>query len=159
MHALKLADTSQFETLEAAVRETQRGRAFLDEHARRRRTEDTDRVLDAIARLSEAQHERVATSHLDVLRRELETMAASIAQTRREVAAIKPNTAGYNRIGDATEELDFVVRSTERATAEILTAAEGIQSIAGDLRSTGAQAAFCDEIGRASCRERVCQYV
>jgi chemotaxis regulatin CheY-phosphate phosphatase CheZ len=73
-------------------------------------------------------------------------MAASIAQTRLEIAAIKPETSGNNRIIQATEELDFVVRSTERATAEILTAAEGIQTIAGDLRGKGADGAACDEL-------------
>ena len=73
-------------------------------------------------------------------------MSASIAQTRREIAAIKPETSGNNRIVQATEELDFVVRSTERATAEILTAAEGIQTIAGDLKTKGAETAVCDEL-------------
>jgi chemotaxis regulatin CheY-phosphate phosphatase CheZ len=143
MHALKLADAGQLDLLERAVRETARGRAFLDAYARRLRAEDTDRVLNAIARLGD---ERTSTGQLDVLRRELEMMAASIAQTRREIAAIKPEAAGNNRIVEATEELDFIVRSTERATAEILTAAEGIQSIAGDLRSTGAQISFCDDL-------------
>lgn len=146
MHALKLDPADEFHTLESAVRQTARGRAFLDEYARRLRAAETDRILAAIDRLADLQNERAATSHLDVLRRELEMMAASIAQTRREIAAIKPESSGNNRIVQATEELDFVVRSTERATAEILTAAEGIQTIAGDLRSKGVDGAVCDEL-------------
>lgn len=146
MHALKLDQADGFDALESAVRETARGRAFLDEFARRLRAAETDRVLGAIDRLSQVQNERAPSGHLDVLRRELETMSASIAQTRREIAAIKPETSGNNRIVQATEELDFVVRSTERATAEILTAAEGIQSIAGDLKTNGVDTAVCDEL-------------
>jgi chemotaxis protein CheZ len=146
MHAFQLHHADGFEALESAVRETARGRAFLDEFARRLRATETDRVLSAIDRLSQVQNERTSSSHLDVLRRELEMMSASIAQTRREIAAIKPETSGNNRIVEATEELDFVVRSTERATAEILTAAEGIQTLAGSLKSEGVDTAVCDEL-------------
>lgn len=146
MHAFQLDHADGFDALESAVRQTARGRAFLDEFARRLRAADTDRILSAIDRLSHIQNERASSSHLDVLRRELEMMSASIAQTRREIAAIKPETSGNNRIVEATEELDFVVRSTERATAEILTAAEGIQTLAGELKSKGVDAAACDEL-------------
>jgi chemotaxis regulatin CheY-phosphate phosphatase CheZ len=146
MSALRLEQTDEFHALESAIRETARGRGFLDEFARRLRAAETDRVLSAIDRLTAVQNDRAANGHLDVLRRELETMAASIAQTRREIAAIRPETSGNNRIIQATEELDFVVRSTERATAEILTAAEGIQTLAGALRDKGADVAVCDEL-------------
>ena len=43
MLAYKLEHTDEFEALEAAVRETPRGRAFLDEFARRIRATETDR--------------------------------------------------------------------------------------------------------------------
>jgi len=148
MLAHKLDQTDEFEALEAAVRETPRGRAFLDEFARRLRATETDRVLNAIERLSSAggSAEPAPPTHLDVLRRELETMAASIAQTRREIAAIKPDAPSNSRIIQATEELDFVVRSTERATAEILTAAERIQMMAGEFKEKGVEQELCDEL-------------
>ena len=135
-----------FDALERAVRETTRGRTFLDEYARRLRSTDMDKILAAIDRLAEAQHERVAASTLGVLRRELDTMAASIAQTRREIAAIKPEGTGNDRISSATEELDFVVRSTERATADILSAAERIQAMSGEFKANGAEGTLCDEL-------------
>jgi chemotaxis regulatin CheY-phosphate phosphatase CheZ len=144
MHAAKLDPADEFDALESAVRLTARGRAFLDEFARRLRAAETDRVLNAIERLSQANNHRAAAGHLDVLRRELEAMSASIVQTRREIASIKPS--GNNRIVQATEELDFVVRSTERATAEILTAAEGVHALATTLKSNGADAAICQEL-------------
>lgn len=46
-------DACDFETIEAAVMETERGRWFLAEFARRRRAEDTARILAAIDRLEE----------------------------------------------------------------------------------------------------------
>jgi len=73
-------------------------------------------------------------------------MAASIAQTRREIAAIKPDAPSNSRIVQATEELDFVVRSTERATAEILTAAERIQAMAGEFKEKGGDEELCNEL-------------
>lgn len=136
----------QFEALEQAVRETSRGRAFLDEFAKRVRASDTDRILTAVSDLKNTLTETVTTPNVDVLRRELETMAASIAQTRREIASIRPEGPGNNRIVKATEELDFVVKSSERATSEILTSAERILDIVGELKSRGVQDPLCDEL-------------
>ena len=45
---------SDFEAIESAVMETERGRWFLKEFARRNRTADTEILLDAIARLEHA---------------------------------------------------------------------------------------------------------
>jgi hypothetical protein len=72
------------------VRETPRGRRFLDEYARRLRNAETDRIHQSIEKLSSFLNDKNSTSHFDVLRRELEAMASGIAQTRREIAAIKP---------------------------------------------------------------------
>jgi hypothetical protein len=135
-----------FEALEQAVRETSRGRAFLDEFAKRVRASDTDRILTALGDLKTTLTETVTTPAVDVLRRELETMAASIAQTRREIASIRPDGPGNNRIVMATEELDFVVQSTERATSEILTSAERILNIVAELKSRGVNDPLCDEL-------------
>ncbi len=67
-------------------------------------------------------------------------------QTRNEIAAIKPEEAGNNRIMAATGELDVIVSATERATSDILTSAEQIQDIATTLREAGAADETCDEI-------------
>ncbi len=61
MSALPASDPLQdanFETLEAAVMETARGRWFLNEHARRQRVSETERLLVALQRL-----ERALASH------------------------------------------------------------------------------------------------
>lgn len=135
-----------FDALERAVRETPRGQAFLNEFARRVRSNDTDRVLNAIELLKGSLAETITVSSMDVLRRELETMAASIAQTRREIASIKPEGPGNNRIVTATEELDHVVKSTEKAAAEILSSAERVLAIAQELKDKGIDDPLCAEL-------------
>lgn len=144
---------SEFEVLESAMRETSRGAWFLDEYARRIRGADTDRIFQSIEKLSTLLTDKAQTSQFDVLRHELEAMAAGIAQTRREIASIKPaggELHGSDRIVAATEELDLVLRSTENATAEILTAAEALQALSGEFRKNGGDAALCDEIDNHS---------
>jgi chemotaxis regulatin CheY-phosphate phosphatase CheZ len=146
--ALRQVEPAQslFEALDMAVRQQPRGQAFLEEFARRIRAQETDRILEAISSLKQAMTETSASSSLEVLRRELETMAASIARTRREIASIKPSGLGQNRIVTATEELDHVLRSTEQATSEILGTAERIQEIAAQLREDRAPALLCNEL-------------
>lgn len=147
MSALPIDQTvDYFDALEKAVRETPRGQAFLNEFARRIRSTDTDRILGAIEQMKSSVSETITSTSLDVLRRELETMAASIAQTRKEIASIKPEGPGNNRIVTATEELDHIVRSTEQATSEILSAAERIQQIVQELREKGITDPLCDEL-------------
>jgi chemotaxis protein CheZ len=144
---------SEFAALESAMRETSRGAWFLDEYARRMRGADTDRIFTSIEKLSALLTDKAQASQFDILRHELEAMASGIAQTRREIASIKPaegEPPGSDRIVAATEELDLVLRSTENATAEILTAAEALQALSGEFRKNGGDAAFCDEIDNHS---------
>jgi hypothetical protein len=51
---------ADFETIEAAVMETARGRCFLAEYSRRSRAQDTGRILSAIDRLDGAAFEAKA---------------------------------------------------------------------------------------------------
>jgi hypothetical protein len=147
MSALPLEQSPDyFDALERAVRETPRGQAFLNEFARRVRSNDTDRVLGAIEQLKGSLADTITASSMDVLRRELETMAASIAQTRKEIASIKPEGPGNNRIVTATEELDHVVKSTEKAAAEILSSAERVLAIAQELKDKGINDPLCNEL-------------
>ncbi|MBA1156532.1 hypothetical protein [Microvirga mediterraneensis] len=71
-----------FNTIEAAVMETARGRWFLKEYARRNRNADTQAVLEAVERLKALPLE---ARTVEPFRACLETMAASIRQTKEEV--------------------------------------------------------------------------
>lgn len=84
--------------------------------------------------------------HADVLRRELMEMAASIEQARREVAALRPPDNNKDKIVTATSELDAIVISTERASFEILNAAEKLMDFSGRLRAEGANGELCSGI-------------
>src|SRR4051794_1416712 len=94
-----------------AVMETSRGRWFLAEYARRNRNADTSAVMDAIGRLEKAVEGGKAAGRAEQLRFELIDMAGAIARTKAEIAAINPEGDG-GRIGEATNELDAIVKST-----------------------------------------------
>ncbi len=135
-----------FSAVEDAVMQTPRGRWFLREYARRCRAFESDRILDAIHRLQDKMTEDRASTQIDILRRELQEMSSAIVQTRREIAAMKPEDAGSNRIMAATEELDAIVTATERATSDILGVAEKLQNEVAALREAGADAARCEAL-------------
>jgi chemotaxis regulatin CheY-phosphate phosphatase CheZ len=101
-------------------------------------------LLEAITRLELAilrpQHQREAGNVLT----DLVEMSDAIARTRREIAAIKPPC----RIVAATEELDSVVKATEKATSDILQAAEEVQEVAWILREKGIEAEHCETLDR-----------
>jgi chemotaxis protein CheZ len=139
-------DAAFYQALEDAVMQTPRGRWFLSEFARRNRIEETQTLLSAMDKLTASFQETKASTSLDIMRRELQEMSASIVQTRREIASIKPTESGHNKIVSATEELDHIVRSTEQATADILTASERLQAIGMELQSAGADPKLCGEI-------------
>jgi chemotaxis regulatin CheY-phosphate phosphatase CheZ len=138
----------EYRQLEAFIARTPRGRAFLNEHAVRARNIAADEVKAIVQSLRTAwfEHEEAAetTRRLEVLRRELQDMSASIVQARKEIASIRPRDEGDDRISTAANELDAIVQSTERASIEILGAAERIMDAANGVRGAGAPATFCD---------------
>ena len=136
--------------LEEFISRTPRGRAFLRETTRRARAVATDELQVLIAEIKTmwAQHfaAQQSADRLEVLRRELQEMSASIANARREIAALKPKDGSNDRIISATSELDAIVTSTERASLEILNAAERIMTLAGRMRGDGLGPRDCDTL-------------
>jgi hypothetical protein len=135
---------SDYEAIEAAVMETTRGRWFLTEYARRNRTADTRQILTAIERLENMMGGERASLGLERVRVDLMEMARAIARTKTEIAALRPNGEGIGHLEEATEALDAIVRTTERATSDILESAEAIQEAAWTLRETDADSRLCD---------------
>ncbi len=141
----------EFEETEDAVLQTPRGRAFLRMYAKRQRAiavDDMQTTVEAIKNVS--AHDNAESAHLDILRQELQEMSAAIVHCRSEIAAIKPEDGGNNRIMAATEELDAIVSSTERATTDILSAAEVIQDVSDKLAEGGASSDLCDQLQNQS---------
>jgi hypothetical protein len=140
-----------YAAIEAAVMETARGRWFLAEFARRNRNTDTETVLSAIDRLEQAMTAQSGPrgGEADRLRFDLFDMASAIAQTKAEIAAIKPD-GDRVALDGATNELDAIVKSTETATGEILAAAERLQEVAWVMREAGIDPAACDTIDQGA---------
>jgi chemotaxis regulatin CheY-phosphate phosphatase CheZ len=128
--------------LEDALCANARGRAFLrmrDQRARVIAGDEVKRMLRGLAnslnKVAVAE-EPGNSAHLRILRQELQEMSGCIQQTRSEVAALRPDDTGNNRIMAATGELDAIVTATERATGDILNAAERILALSGRLPKT-----------------------
>jgi chemotaxis regulatin CheY-phosphate phosphatase CheZ len=130
----------EFLEIEEELAATERGRAFLrwrDRHARVVAIEEVRRLarsLRAAVRRSSIE-QRDDGLRLKVLRSELQEMSNCIQQTRREIAALQPDEGGSSWITTATGELEAIVSATERATDEILNAAERIQELVGESDS------------------------
>ncbi|HYE53155.1 MAG TPA: protein phosphatase CheZ [Azospirillaceae bacterium] len=75
--------------------------------------------------------------HMRMMRHELQQLASHIEQTKTEIAQLVPKDSANSRILAATSELDAIVTATERATSDILSAAEAIQSSVERLARTG----------------------
>ncbi|PGH53411.1 hypothetical protein CRT60_26350 [Azospirillum palustre] len=150
MEQLPQLSDEEFEQIEDAIARSAKGRAFLRRLHRRSlgaATEEVRAMLQEFRDSWSRQNEAVeAGKHVGVLRRELMEMAASIEQARREVAALRPPDGSGDKILSATNELDAIVISTERASFEILNAAERLMDLSGKLRAGGADPALCSDI-------------
>ncbi|MGF3024327.1 hypothetical protein ACQVP2_16060 [Methylobacterium aquaticum] len=136
----------EYDVIEGAMLETARGRWFLGEYARRNRSADTDVLLQAIGRLETAVIGDRGPSGMERLRFDLIEMAKAISRTKSEIAAIHAPDQDQSQLGAASEALDGIVRTTERATSDILQAAEEVQEVAWTLRETGADSRVCDRL-------------
>jgi chemotaxis regulatin CheY-phosphate phosphatase CheZ len=146
--SLTTISEADFDVIERAVTETERGRWFLAEYARRNRHADTTMLLDAIGRVENAVAGERMTGGVDRLRGDLMEMARAIARTKSEIAALHDPSQDQGRLTTASETLDGIVRQTERATSDILEAAEHIQETAWTLREGGHDGPLCDELDR-----------
>ncbi len=146
--SLATINEADYDVIEGAVLETERGRWFLAEFARRNRHADTGVLLDAIGRIEMAVSGERAAGGMDRLRGDLMEMAKAIARTKVEIASLHDPSQEQGRLTSASETLDGIVRQTERATSEILEAAEQIQEAAWTLREGGQEGPLCDELDR-----------
>lgn len=138
-------EDTDYSVIEAAVMETERGRWFLTEFARRNRHAETEVLLDSLGRIERAVSHTRENGDIDRFRLDVLEMSRAIARTRAEIASIKP-ADGDGRILEASGELGSIVSATEQATSSILAAAERVQEVAWALREAGASAEECNEL-------------
>ncbi|MGE0232773.1 MAG: protein phosphatase CheZ [Flavobacteriaceae bacterium] len=135
-----------YDAILEAVKETARGRWFLEEFARRNRATDTDAVMTALSRVEAMLERQDEKADQQRIRTDLLDMIAVIARTRAEIAAMRPDADGNSSLSAATTELQLIVNTIERATSDILARAEEIQEVAAKLRAVGAAPALCDAL-------------
>ena len=150
---------AEYEAIELAVMETERGRWFLSEYARRNRQADTEMLLSALQRIERSVGPQRELPEMDKVRLDILEMSRAIARTHAEIAAIKPDDAGAGPIVEASGELDSIVLATESATSDILAAAEQVQEAAWTLREAEADPAICDMLdSRATAIYTACSF-
>lgn len=74
-------------------------------------------------------------AEVSMLKTELRALAVCIEHTKAEIAALRPTDAEEDRLIAVTFELDAIVTATERATEQILEAAEKIETIGQEIQA------------------------
>lgn len=144
----------QYIAIEDALLSSEAGRAFLrmrDKRAAVLAIDEYHAGLRSIRQWIERSQVKSAEDvHLEVLRRELIEMAASIRRAKTEISAMKPadesGPGSTRRINLATEELDAIVHATERATSDILNGAERIMELAQRVKKGEGMADEADQL-------------
>ena len=144
----------QYIAIEDALLSSEAGRAFLrmrDKRAAVLAIDEYHAGLRSIRQWIERSQVKSAEDvHLEVLRRELIEMAASIRRAKTEISAMKPadesGPGSTRRINLATEELDAIVHATERATSDILNGAERIMELAQKVKKAEGLAEEADQL-------------
>ena len=133
------AEESDYDAICATVMESERGRWFLQEYARRNRNADTRLVLAAIERLEHLiRTERNQQAHPG-MRAELLEMARAIAQARAE-------DADGTRYPDAHSRAAGAEQKSPPGPPDIHETAERLQDVAWTMRERGLDPATCEEL-------------
>jgi chemotaxis protein CheZ len=138
---------TDYEAIEAAVKETARGRWFLEEFAQRNRHADTKLVLDAISRLQRsvlgAETAPAPAPQIVEVRAELNEIERTAEQTR---ALLREIDATHQRDGDLGNELDAIVAASAQAISGVLSDADRIGEISATMRAQGIAEYICDQL-------------
>jgi hypothetical protein len=126
-----------YDAICATVRQSARGRWFLDEYARRNRNADTRVVLAAIEHLETVVQGSRDREAYQSMRGDLLEMARTIAVTRAEVAESK---------AEARTEDKPAVERQPAAGSDVFAMAERIQDVAWTMRERGLDPRTCEQI-------------
>lgn len=144
----------EFAEIDEAIASTPKGRAYLRLRDKRARAvadgefrEFGDKLIGEIRGQLDTGG-ATSNGQVSVLRRELLEMSRCIHQTRLQIAELHPAESGNSRIIAATNELDAIVSACERATSDILNAAERISEIVHEKVEGRDPAALADEVER-----------
>jgi hypothetical protein len=145
--------TGDYDLIASAVMETERGRWFLSEYARRHRHAETETVLAAIERLTAVVSRSTPVPPTEPTRddiappqiwpEEAARMLASVDAMRHALRALSPATPTGLQAPDILEEL---AGDLDRSTSDILARAEQVRDLAWTIREQGADTGLCDRL-------------
>lgn len=147
---------ADYDKIYNAVMETERGRWFLIEYAKRNRNSDTTVLLSAIDRIEATLRFQKAAAiaspqPLNALLPELEDLKSLIVRTRDSLSDIKPDAAlankaaGFSDIARALERVSLDIRAAvERVQETVRAEAEGMTFEARSLDVEGQAADIAD---------------
>jgi len=121
-----------FNAIDAAVRETERGRWFLAEYDRRSRSADTQSLLDAIGKLEKLvkatpQQRHPSGSRLD--------LAQAIRDTKAEIEAVQNSLLpDADTISQGCNSFGYLTVQAKSIAAELSQFCEVLQSISDSLK-------------------------
>ena len=121
-----LSNDSDYIAIEAAVMETERGRWFLSEYARRNRAADTASILEALTKLNEV----AGPPEKEMPQGDLQETLGAIAELRDLTRKASP----YNKGGPARTPPQ---QAAEGSIAAVRRVSEKIREVAFELRETG----------------------
>ena len=125
-----------YDVIFSALMQTERGRWYLQEYARRNRSADTNLLLAAIARIESAVCAERSQQLQPDLRADLVEMAQAITQTRAEVAEIKAEAAGASG----------PLPQAPPPPGDVFAAAERIRDVTWAMRGHGFDPATCGQL-------------
>jgi hypothetical protein len=137
------AAPGDYESICAALMQTERGRWFLEEYARRNRSADTQLLLAAIGRIEAvvcAERNRQAQQGF---RSDLLDMAKAITRTRAEVAQIRSEPAADPESALPQSDAAPMRRAPPR---DVFAAATRIRDVTWAMRGHGFDPSTCDQL-------------
>jgi hypothetical protein len=138
------AAQSDYDSICAALMQTERGRWFLEEYAKRNRSADTRILLGAIQRIEtvvcadRSERDRQAQQGF---RTDLLEMAKAITRTRAEVAEIPSGSGLHPGAAGPDGEAEPPPRSRD-----VFSAAERIRDVTWAMRGHGFDPSTCDQL-------------
>jgi chemotaxis protein CheZ len=136
------AAQSDYDSICAALMQTERGRWFLQEYTRRNRSFDTHILLASIARIEAVVCAQPSRPARQGFRSDLLDMVEAITRTRAEVAEIRSDGAAPAQ--SALPEGD--ASPAPPRSRDIFAAAERIRDVTWAMRGHGFDPSTCDQL-------------
>jgi hypothetical protein len=132
---------SDYDSICAALMQTERGRWFLEEYAKRNRSADTHLLLAAIQRIEAVVCTERSKQAQQGFRSDLLEMAKAITRTREEVAEIRSDGAHRPEPAHPDGEASLPPQSRD-----VFATAERIRDVTWAMRGHGFDPTTCDQL-------------